>query len=174
MITNQQIHSTSITLEEAFTGKELLASITLPSGKEQTINIKIPAGIHDGTTLRLTGMGDDTIANAPRGDILLAIHIQNHADFNRSGDDLVKELEISCIEAMLGTSITVKTIDGNLLQTTVPAGVQFGTILNLAGYGMPNFNETHRRGRLLLKLKIKIPVLSDEQKTALQQLNLNQ
>jgi len=165
-------YSTAISLEDAFTGKELLANITLPSGRTQTINIKIPPGIHDGVTLRLAGMGDDSIPNLPKGDVLLAIVIAGHPEFIRSGDDLVKEVEINCIEAMLGSTIEIKTIDQRTLQAEIPAGTQNSTVLNLAGFGMPNFNSPERRGRLLLKIKIKIPVLSEEQKTALRTINL--
>jgi len=57
---------TSITLEDAFHGKDLIATLGLPSGRDQTIEVKIPAGIGDGTTLRLAGMGDDSVPNTPR------------------------------------------------------------------------------------------------------------
>lgn len=171
--TNSNIQfSTSINLEDVFYGKEIIANVTLPSGVEQTINIKIPVGIHDGSTLRLAGMGDDSIKNAPRGDILLAIHINHHPEYFRSGDDLIKEIEVSCIDAMIGTTIEITTIDDRKLHTEIPAGTQNDTVFNLAGFGLPNFNSPDRRGRLLLKTKIKIPILSDEQKEELRKLNV--
>ena len=163
---------TSITLEDAFYGKDLLANVKLPSGREQTVNIKIPPGIHEGTTLRLTGMGDDSINGLPRGDILLGIHILEHAIFKRQGDDLLLEHEITAVEAMTGATITVVTIDGKRLETTIPAGVQFDSILSLAGHGMPNFNDPSRKGRLLIKVKIRIPNLTEDQKNNLKKLNI--
>lgn len=170
---NQNIQlSTSITLEDAFFGKDLLASVTLPSGRDQTININIPKGIHEGTTLRLSGIGDDSLPNVPRGDILLTIHINEHPKFKRSGDDLIHELEFSCVDAMLGKSITITGIDGTQLQTEIPAGVQNDTVMSLSGQGMPNFNMPERRGRLLIKIKIKVPVLTEDQKTLLRNINL--
>ena len=78
---------TNVSLEEAFSGKNLMATVVLPSGKEQLIDVKIPAGIQDGVTLRLSGMGDDSIPNIPRGDIHLTVHVQPHSTFIRQGDD---------------------------------------------------------------------------------------
>ena len=163
---------TAISLEEAFYGKDLLANITLPSGREQTINIKIPAGIHEGTTLRLSGMGDDQITGLPRGDILLSVHIQEHPTFKRQGDDLLVEQEITAIDAMTGGNIVVVGIDGKRLETTIPAGVQYDSILSLAGHGMPNFHDAGRRGRLLIKIKIRIPQITEDQKIELRKLNI--
>lgn len=170
---NRDVHlQTSITLEDAFSGNEIIASVTLPSGREQSINIKIPPGIHEGTTLKLSGMGDDSLPTLPRGDILLTVHIQNHNAFRRQGDDLIYGVEIDCIAAMLGTTIAIKNIDGRNLETNIPAGVQPGALLSLNGCGMPNFNDSNRRGRLLLRINISIPQLSEEQKTQLQNLNI--
>ena len=163
---------TSVTLLDAFYGKELLANVQLPSGREQTINIKIPPGIHEGTTLRMSGMGDDSIPQLPRGDILLTVHIQDHPIFKRQGDDLLVEHEITCIDAMCGGIISVASIDGKSLETQIPEGIQHDTIMGLQGYGMPNFNDPSRRGRLLLKIKVRIPSVTDAQKSFLKNLNI--
>lgn len=170
--TNSHIQfSTTITLEEVFTGKEIVAGIILPSGREQAINIKIPVGIHTGDTLKLSGMGDDSITSAPRGDILLNVQVEDHPNFHRSGDDLIKEVEINCIDAMLGKKLDVVSIDNRNLQMDIPAGTQNDAVFNLSGFGMPNFNSPDRRGRLLLKIKINVPILTDEQKDILRTLN---
>jgi DnaJ-class molecular chaperone len=101
---------TAITLEDAFYGKEIIANVRLPNGREQTINIKVPPGIHEGTTLRLAGMGDDSIPQLPRGDILLSVHIQDHPIYKRQGDDLLIDHEITCIDAMCGGVIDVQSV----------------------------------------------------------------
>ena len=171
--TNRNIQlQTTISLEDAFNGKELIASVTLPSGREQTVNIKIPPGIHEGTTLRLAGMGDDTVPGAPRGDILLAVHIQGHPIFQRQGDDLIQEIEISSIDAMLGSVVNILSIDNKQLETNIPSGVQQDAVLSLNAYGMPNFNNPNHRGRLLVRIKIKTPTLSEDQKNNLRKLNI--
>lgn len=163
---------TVISLEEAFYGKEMLANITLPSRKEQTVNIKIPAGIHAGTTLRLTGMGDDSVPGLPRGDLLLTVHISDHPKFQRQGDDLLFDHEISCVDAMIGTKIKITSLDNKQLETQIPSGIQNDSVLGLNGHGMPNFNQPGRRGRLLIRVKVRVPTLSEDQKEQLRKLNI--
>jgi curved DNA-binding protein len=108
----------SITLYEALTGKDIIANIRLPSGKEQLLEIKIPPGINDGSTLRLSGVGDDSIPNLPKGDIHFTIQVQPHPEFQRQGDDLISEIEVNCIDAILGKKILINTIDNKLLAQT--------------------------------------------------------
>ena len=163
---------TTISLEDAFLGKEIMANVRLPSGRDQTISITVPRGIHSETTLRMAGMGDDSVPNAPRGDILLTVHITDHPVFVRQGDDLIKEIVINCVDAMLGTTVLINSIDNKQLETNIPAGIQHDAMIGLAGYGMPNFNGPDRRGRLIIKVRIEIPTLSEEQKNNLRNLNI--
>jgi curved DNA-binding protein len=161
---------TAVTLEEAFTGKELVANIQLPSGREQIINVKIPPGVNDGTVLRLREIGDDTYTNITRGDVHLSVIVMPHSVFARQGDDLVKEIEVDALDAILGTNVTVNTIDGKTLNITIKEGTQPGTILSAQGYGMPNMHNNNFKGRLLLPIKVIIPInLSDTQKTLIKQ-----
>ena len=156
---------TVITLEEAFHGKELMASVTLPTGKDQVVNIKIPAGIQDNTTLRLSGMGDDSIPGVPRGDIHLTIKLAHHPKFAREGDDLIVEQSLPIWSAILGDTIFVTTIEGKKLEVTIPAGTQLDQIMAIQGAGMPNMRDERFKGRLLIRLKFDIPTtLTDEQK----------
>ena len=161
---------TDISLEEAFSGKDLMATIVLPSGKEQLIDVKIPAGVQDGITLRLAGMGDDSIPNIPRGDIHLSIHVQPHPTFTRQGDDLIRSINVSCIDAMLGKTISVDTIDGKTLEIEVKPGTQPGQMLAANGYGMPNVNDHRFKGRMLIQLNITVPTLNDYQRDIIKQL----
>jgi len=161
---------TTITLEEAFHGKDLVASLQLPNGRDQTINVKIPAGIQDGTTLRLSGLGDDSIPGVPRGDLHLTVAIAPHDRFQRQGDDLYQDIEINCIDAMLGHTADITTIEGKSLEINVMPGIQPGQTLCVSGYGMPKMGDTRFRGHLMLKITITIPKnLSDKQKSLLQQ-----
>ena len=161
---------TTITLEEAFNGKEVIANLNLPSGRDQTLQIKIPPGINDGMTLRLSGMGDDSIPNVPRGDIHLTVSILPHPVFRRQGDDLIRNIVITCIDAMLGKTVRVTTIDNKQLDVSIAAGTQPGSVLSLQGHGMPNLNNPLMRGRLLLEINIIVPTdLSEEQKKVLKE-----
>ena len=149
---------TNVTLLEAFNGKDLVADVQLPSGRTQTVTVKIPAGIHDGTVLRLTGLGDDANPGLQRGDIHLTINIVPHHEFMRQGDDLIKPIHISCIDAMLGCKINVTTLEGKTLEVNVNPGIQHEQVLSANGYGMPNMNDNRFKGRLLMPVKINIPV----------------
>jgi len=161
---------TTITLEEAFHGKDLLATLGLPSGREQTIEVKIPAGIHDGTTLRLSGLGDDSITGIPRGDLHLTVSIQPHRIFQRQGDDLIRSVDINCIDAMLGRKISITTLDNKTLEVSVNPGTQPGQTLSVAGYGMPKMADPRFKGRLLVNVNVTIPQnLTAAQKTLLEQ-----
>jgi curved DNA-binding protein len=148
---------TSITLEEAFYGKDMIANLQLPGGRDQVLEIKIPAGIADNTTLRLAGMGDDSIPNAPRGDIHLTISIQPHHKFTRQGDDLVMNIKLNCIDAILGKTETITTIDGKTLDIKINPGTQHGQILAASGYGMPKMADNRFKGRMLVQVNISIP-----------------
>jgi DnaJ-class molecular chaperone len=74
---------------------------------------------------------------------------------------------------MTGCTITVEGIDNKILETTIPSGVQNETILGISGHGMPNFNNPSQRGRLLVKVKITIPKLTEGQKNLLKTMNIN-
>ena len=162
---------TQISLEEAFSGRELMANVQLPSGREQVLEVKIPAGVRDGTTLRLAGMGDDSIGNVPRGDIHLTVNIAQHDRFLRDGDDLIMKFDISCFDAILGTSIQFNSLDGKTLETNIPAGIQHGQLMNIQGQGMPNMADSRMKGRLLIEVRIKIPTtLTDNQKAELRKI----
>jgi DnaJ-class molecular chaperone len=161
---------TVITLEEAFYGKDLLATVTLPSGRDQVVEVKIPAGVHDGITLNFQGLGDDSYPHLQRGDLTLTISIAPHAVFQRQGDDLIKSVDVTCIEAMIGVVKHVTTIDGKELELTIAAGTQPGQTLAIPGYGMPKLNDNRFKGRMLINVNITIPKnITEHQKNLLSQ-----
>ena len=163
---------TTISLEDSLNGKEIVANITLPNSKENIVNVKIPPGIQDNNTLRLRELGDDSVPGMPRGDVHLTVQIAPHRVFQRSGDDLIKEVEINAFDAMLGCILPVQTLDQRLLEVTVNPGTQHGTTLSIQGHGMPNINDPRFRGRLLLNLKIVIPTLNAEQSELIKKASL--
>jgi curved DNA-binding protein len=162
---------TAISLEDAFFGKDLTLSVTLPTGREQLCEIKVPKGIQDGMTLRLAGMGDDSYPDFPRGDIHLTIKIIPHNTFLRQGDDLIRNLDVDAIDAILGKTYHVDTIGGKTLELKINPGTQPGQILAAHGYGMPSINDNRFVGRMLIQVQIRIPVnLTEEQKIKLREI----
>ena len=162
---------TQLSLEEALIGKDLIANIQLPSGREQILEVKIPAGVREGTTLRLVGMGDDSVPNTPRGDIHLSIHIAPHHTYQRQGDDLVRILNVDCLDAIIGKTVTFETLDNKTLEIVIGSGTQNGQILAVHGYGMPNMNDPRMKGRLMLHVQITVPAnLTNAQKDLIRQI----
>lgn len=146
-----------ITLEEVLTGKDINADIGIPgSGKTKIININIPPGIDGGQQIRYEGMGDDSIPGIPAGDLLVNVYVRLHPTFRREGDSLIVEKSISVWDALVGSTVNIKTLDGKNLDITIPAGTQPETVLSCRGEGLPNVR-TRQRGNLLLKIKVNIP-----------------
>lgn len=124
---------------------------------EQTRNleIRIPAGIDDGQSLRLQGEGEAGRGGEASGDLLIRVHVAADARFERDGDHIRTSLSLSVLDAILGAEATIETVHG---QTTIsiPAGTQPGTVLRLKGKGMPIVN-TSRHGDHFVTLDIALP-----------------
>jgi molecular chaperone DnaJ len=131
-----------------------------------TINIKIPDGITNGATLRVTGQGNAGRYNGPRGDLYVIINIKPHESLVRKGSDLYAELKINFPEAVFGTKKSIKTLNGQK-KIKIPEGIQSGTKIRLKSEGMPQLNG-YGKGHLYVKVKVTIPKkLSTDQKMAL-------
>ncbi len=109
-------------------------TITLPEGG--TLEVKIPAGVEDGTVLRLRGKGGAGSEGGPVGDALIELNISPHPYFVREGNDILLELPISVREAVLGAKVTAPTPSGPVA-LSVPAGAENGRKMRLRGRGMP-------------------------------------
>ena len=145
-----------VTLEEVLTGKDIDAELGIPGGKSRMINIAIPPGVDNGQQIRYEGMGDNSIPNLRAGDLIVNVRIIPHPVFKREGDSLIYEHTISVWDAMLGTTVSVTTLDKRNLDITVPAGIQPETILSCNGEGLPNIR-SKRKGNMLIKIKVSIP-----------------
>ena len=160
-----------MTLKEILLGKDVVGSIRLPSGKDQALQLRIPKGVSTGDAIKFSGLGDDSIAGIPRGDLITQIREIPDPAFKRDGANLYTEVSISVFDAILGTSIIITTVEESTLDVTVPAGIQPGQLLACNGYGLPKGPNNNARGNLYVRLNITIPKISDESdKTLLQQL----
>lgn len=160
-----------VTLKDSFLGKQLEASYRLPSGRNQSVVINLPPGVEHGATIRYSELGDDTYPNIPRGDLNVTVLILPDPKFNRQGNDLYTHVEISPIEAMIGTSKTLTSIDGKTLSFDIRPGVTEGS--EYASHGM-GFTNVHNgiKGRLVAVIKIKTPAVTNPLLVAeLQRLN---
>jgi molecular chaperone DnaJ len=106
--------------------------------RERTLSVNVPAGVEDGTRIRLAGEGEAGVRGGPAGDLYIFLSIKPHPFFQRDAADLFCRVPISMITAALGGELTVPTIDGSDAKVKIPSGIQSGTQLpRLKGKGMP-------------------------------------
>jgi molecular chaperone DnaJ len=138
--------------------------------KNRRVTIKVPAGVNDGTRLRLLGEGEAGRRGGPPGDLYVFIRVQPHRRFRREGLDLICEETVSFPKAALGGTLRVETLDGDTQELHIPAGTQSGTVLRIKGRGVPRLGGTHR-GDLLVKTIVETPKrLNSKQKELLRAL----
>ncbi len=136
--------------------------------KRRKLNVDIPAGVDEGTRIRVAGEGEAGIRGATSGDLYLFVHMKRHAIFQRDGSSLVADCPISFTTAALGGTVTIPGIDGARIDRKVPAGVQSGETLRQRGAGMSVLN-TRGRGDMIIRILVETPTkLSSEQKALLE------
>ena len=150
----------AISIKEAMMNNEKTISYKLPSGREEFATVKIPAGVQHGVTFKFSGMGDDTIKNMPRGDLMVVMSVLDSDGFTRKGNDLYTDKTIDCFQAVRGHEFNLKLLEDKVIKVKVPAGTQPGTLLTLKGLGMPVHKTLNIRGNLYVKIHILIPQLS--------------
>jgi molecular chaperone DnaJ len=122
--------------------------------KRQTIQLKIPAGIDDGATIRLREHGE-AIANGPKGDLYVNVRVKSHKQFTREGDLILSEEHLDMVDAAVGTEIEVATVDGPV-RMKVPAGTQSGSDFKLSSHGVPHL-KGNSRGAHIVTLIVDTP-----------------
>jgi molecular chaperone DnaJ len=137
--------------------------------QRQELKLKIPAGIDDGATIRLSGRGE-AIHGGEKGDLYVAVRVKPHKKFTREGNIILSRETADMVTAALGGELTVDTVDGELTMK-IPPGTQSGTDFKLAGHGVPNLR-TGTRGAHIVTVHVQTPTkLSKRQKELLQQFN---
>ncbi|MEM9679662.1 MAG: molecular chaperone DnaJ [Bacteroidota bacterium] len=130
---------------------------------EETVAVKIPAGVVDGMQLKVNGRGNDAPGNGISGDLLVAIQEEEHPTLKREGDNLHYDLYVSLPDAVLGSSTEIDTVTGKV-RIKIEAGVQSGKILRLRGKGIPSING-YGKGDLLVHVNVWTPkTLNKKQK----------
>ncbi|MGE5431350.1 MAG: DnaJ C-terminal domain-containing protein [Syntrophomonadaceae bacterium] len=152
--------SMNITLEEVFNGSERQFTVD-----GRTIRIKITPGMKNGQKLRLKNQGAQGPGGGEKGDLYLTLHVQKHSVFDRDGDDLKMTAKVDLYTVVLGGKKSIRTIDGKVVNVSIPAGSEPGTTLRLKGLGMRKYENPSERGDLLVKIDLSIPKnLSEEER----------
>ena len=134
--------------------------------RERTLSVTIPAGVETGMRLRLSHEGEHGVNGGPPGDLYVAIAVKPHPHFTRKGNDILYDLQVSFVTAILGGKIEVPTLKGSTL-VKIPEGTQHDKILRLKGLGAPDIKH-HQPGDQLIRVKIQLPTkLTSRQKELL-------
>jgi molecular chaperone DnaJ len=135
----------------------------------RTISVKVPAGVEDGMRIRLTGQGEVGPGGGPAGDLYVEIHERPHDVFTRDGEDLHCRVTLPMTSAALGTTLSLKTLDGEE-DLDIRPGTQSGSVLTLRAHGAPRLRGTGR-GNLLVHVEVATPTrLDPEQEKLLREL----
>lgn len=161
-------------MESVKGGKETLTfNVTEPNEQGQyvtrpmTLEVRIPAGIREGQKIRIPGKGEPGVFGGPAGDLYLDVKVKPDKTFTREGLDIIVEVPVDAINAALGTTIDVPTLDG-VVEMKVPAGIQSGQKLRLKGKGVVSAKGT---GDEYAKIKITVPKdLTPEEKELFEKL----
>ena len=136
---------------------------------DESVSVKIPKGVDDGTRIRLSGKGEAGTKSGATGDLYLFISVHNHSLFKRSEENLFFELPITFADAALGTTIEIPSINGSKVNVKIPAGTQYGKQLRLKDKGMPILRRSSF-GDLYIRIIPEVPVsLTKKQKELLEE-----
>ena len=124
--------------------------------RDRSLSVNIPAGVEDGTRIRLSGEGEAGMRGGPSGDLYIFLSIKPHPFFQRDGADIFCQVPISMVKASLGGEVTVRTLDGSESVVKIPEGTQSGRQFKLRGKGMPVLR-SREVGDLHIQARVETP-----------------
>ncbi len=137
--------------------------------KVHTMQVKVPAGVEDGTRILYSGHGDAGLDGGPAGDVYVVLHVTEHPFFERDGKDLHCAIPVSFTQAALGATVKIPTLEGEAT-LELPAGTQTGTSFRIRKKGVPVLNGSSR-GDLFVEVKVSTPTkLTRQQRELMEQL----
>ena len=149
-------HELELGLEDAFHGTTQRLSLR-HDGHARTVDVRIPAGVGDGSRVRISGEGEAGMGGAGSGDLYLRIRLAAHPRFERKGRDLHTRVGIPLTRAVLGGETEVVTLGGKSLRLRIPPLTQNGQIFRLKGHGMPAVGKPEQTGDLYAAIEVQLP-----------------
>ncbi len=146
----------TVGFEEAVFGSKKVIHLQDQNGRIQSLEVKIPAGIEDGKTIRLRGKGAPGTGGGEAGDLLMKVHVSDKPGFKRKGLDVYTTILVPFTTAVFGGEVTIQTIYGNVLCKIKP-GTQSGTKIRLKGKGISAMNRPSVRGDQYAIVEIQVP-----------------
>ena len=157
------VYELPLTLKEVANGTSKTVSLQ-HQGYSEKVTVKIPKGLISGKKLRLAGKGSASPLGGPPGDLFIQAKVLNDPLYRAEKYDLHTNQELKLSEAVLGTRISVPTLDDKQLSLKIPPGTKPGTKMRMSGHGLPHM-KGNKKGDLYVKIQVKLPrQLTDEQK----------
>ena len=145
-----------LSLEEAFRGTTRRLGLR-HDGQLKTVDVRIPAGVREGSRVRVAGEGQLGTGGAASGDLYLRVRLTPHAQFERKGHDLYTRVKVPVTTAVLGGEVDVATLSGSSLRLRIPSTTQPGQVFRLRGHGMPAIGRPEDKGDLYATVDVQLP-----------------
>lgn len=159
-----------ISLASTLDEQTKIINVRTTNGDIYPVEVKIPRGVRPSSTIKYPNLGDNFFSTLPRGDLYIKIQIEANKEFGLDNLDLIKNVEIDCVRAMVGDVIVINGLDGKAFELTIPAGTQPNTRFRIPQQGLYAMNQ-NIRGSLIINVKINVPVnLTPEQQQTLKEL----
>jgi len=149
-------HEIELTLEDACQGTTRRLSLK-HDGHSRTVDVRIPAGVGDGSRVRIPGEGEHGVGGAQSGDLYLRVRLTPHPDFERKGQDLYVKVPLPVSTAVLGGEAEVRTLTGKPVRLRIPPLTQNAQVFRLKGYGVPKVGKADDRGDLYARVEVQLP-----------------
>jgi DnaJ-class molecular chaperone len=149
-------HEMELSLEEAYHGSARRLTTT-HDGQARTVDVRIPAGVTDGSRVRVSGEGERGTGGAKSGDLYLRVKLPPHPVFERKGRDLYVKVAVPVAIGVLGGEAEVPTLSGKPVRLKIPPLTQNGQVFRLKGYGMPTVNKPDDKGDLYARVEVQLP-----------------
>jgi curved DNA-binding protein len=149
-------HPIDLSLEDAYRGATRRLALN-HDGHSRTVDVRIPAGVGEGSRVRVSGEGEQGSGGASSGDLYLRVHITPDSRFERRGQDLHAKVRVPVTTAVLGGEAEVPNLGGKPLRLKIPPGTQNGQIFRLKGHGMPSVGKPDEHGDLYATVEAELP-----------------
>jgi curved DNA-binding protein len=158
-------HTIDLSLEDAYRGTTRRLSLK-HEGHARTVDVRIPAGVGEGSRVRVSGEGEQGSGGASSGDLYLRVHLTPDSRFERKGQDLHAKIRVPVTTAVLGGEAEIPNLGGKPLRLKIPAGTQNGQVFRLKGHGMPLVGKPGEHGDLYATVEAELPrELTPEERT---------
>jgi curved DNA-binding protein len=158
-------HEIELDLEDALQGTIQRLGLQQQNGDQRTVEVRIPAGVTDGSRVRVSGEGERGSGSGTSGDLYLRVRLRPHPRFERKGRDLYAKVKVPVTTAVLGGEVDVQTLGGKSLRLKVPQTTQNGQVFRLRGHGLPSTKKNDAPGDLYATVDVELPQsLSDDER----------